>query len=114
MKSLFILLLSLWLDFKVYGPGALSYAPLEEVAERRVLNNWNLSADYTEYDLLVAPSNCDLLNKNGWLIVRDQILTVKVVDCEQAKHQGQMDAWGLLADTNRKDLVHEQAWLIIR
>lgn len=113
MKSLFILLLlSLFDDYQIIGPGALSYAPLEQVAERRT--TWGLPADYQQYDVLVAPSNCNLLNKTGWLIAESGIYSFMVVDCEQAKHQGQMAAFGLLADTNRWDIVHEQAWLVFK
>ena len=109
-----IFLISLYLDFLIIGPGALSYAPLDEIAERRVKNDWGLTDNYKAYDVLVAPSDCRLLNRTGWLIVDGKILTIKVADCEQAEHQGQMKERGLLADTNKKELISKQGWLIIR
>lgn len=101
----------------VIGPGALSFAgdgTLERVAERRIQNHWGLTGDWTAYDVLSAPSDCQLLDRDGLLIVEGKILTVKVVDCAQEKHRQQMIDNGLLADTNLPGLTHEKAWLVLR
>lgn len=37
-----------------------------------------------------------------------------VVDCEQDAHSGQMAERGLLADTNREEMAHRRAWLVLR
>lgn len=103
-----ILLLFLLLPEQIYGPGYLSYAPLEQVVERR---GW----EGTEaFDVLLAPSDCNLLAKQGWLITESGIYTFVVVDCEAPEHQGQMDERRLLADVNDWDLVYEKAWFVIR
>ena len=98
----------------IYGPGAISYSVvLERVAERRVEAGWSLSAGWQEYEVLVATADCRLLDRSGWLVVGDRILTAKVVDCEQQAHRGQMRQRGLLVDANVKDLNHQRAWLIL-
>lgn len=112
-----ISLLSVFEPFTVYGPGFISIADpgvLEYVAQRRVQAGWNLTGDWTAYDVLVAPSDCQLLDRDGWLIVDGKILTAKVTDCENGDHAGQMAERGLLLDTNRLDLAHKEGWLILR
>jgi hypothetical protein len=104
-------------QYAILGPGAISYAGpgvLERVAERRVLNDWGLSGDWTGYTVLVAPANCALLGRDGWLITSGSILSALSVDCEQAAHAGQMDERGLLLDTNQKGLTHQEGWLILK
>lgn len=99
----------------VYGPGAISYTPiLERVAERRVLNEWGLTDDWRGFDVLVAPSDCRLLGRSGWLIANGDVHSAIVVDCEQQAHRGQMAERGLLADASRRGLNHQRAWLILR
>jgi hypothetical protein len=93
----------------IYGPAYLSYAPLEQVVEKR---EWQGTE---AFEVLVAPSDCNLLGKWVWLIVEDgQVLSGVVVDCERPEHQGQMDERRLLADVNDWDLVHKKAWLVVR
>lgn len=102
--------------FDVYGPGFISYADpgvLERVAERRIQAGWNLTGDWTAYDVLVAPSDCQLLDRDGWLIVDGEILTIKIVDCAQKKHRQEMIDNGLLADVNMIELAHKNGWLIL-
>lgn len=99
----------------IHGPGVISYTPiLERVAERRVINEWGLTADWRGFEVLVAPADCGLLGRSGWLIVGDRILRALVVDCEQKAHRGQMAARGLLADGSLEGLNHQAGWLVLR
>lgn len=110
-------LLTAFEPFDVYGPAYLSYANpgvLERVAERRLQAGWNLTGDWTAYDVLLGVERCELLDRAGWLIVDGRVLTVKVVDCEADVHAGQMAARGLLADTNREELTHLKGWLVLK
>lgn len=119
-------LIELWLfiilalpvpTFEIVGPGAISYAGegvLEAVAERRTRNGWGMTGDYTAYDVLVAPSDCKLLDRAGWLMVDGKILTVKVADCEANVHKGMMESRGLLADANLEELTHLEGWLFLK
>lgn len=100
--------------FIIIGSGALAYTPrLEEVAERRIRNDWGLESTQG-YDLLIAPADCKLLGRRGWLFVGDKVYTVVVVDCSQEKHRRAMIDSGILADVNRPELSHRQGWLILR
>lgn len=106
----------LWLDFEIIGPAAISQADegvLEAVAERRIANGWGLDS-IEGYDTLVAPADCRLLGREGWLIVGGEVIEVVAVDCEADVHAGQMESRGLLVDTNRKELVHLEGWLVLR
>ena len=103
-----------YLDFTIYGPGAVSYAPLERVAERRMLNEWGLTHNWREYETLAAVPDCKLLNRSGWLIIDGKILTVKIVDCAQLKHRQLMIDRDLLADVNIKNLEHLRGWIVLR
>lgn len=99
----------------IFGPGAISYsAILDDVAERRVLNEWGLSADWRGYDVLVAPADCRLLGRSGWLIANGDVYSAIAVDCENGDHAGQMAERGLLADASRRGLNHQRAWLVLR
>lgn len=100
----------------MYGPGFISYADpgvLEAVADRRIANNWGLT-ELGDYDALVAPADCALLGKTGWLIAGGEVHRVISVDCESDTDAGQMKARGLLLDTNIESLTHLQGWLILR
>ncbi len=96
-------------DFAIYGPGAVSYAPLEMVVANR---GW----EGTEaFEVLVAPPNCQLLAKQGWLVTESGVYSAVVVDCaDNPLHIKQFKDRRLLLDCNRKDLVYEWGWLIIR
>lgn len=99
----------------IHGPGVISYTPiLERVAERRVLNEWGLSADWREYDILVAPADCGLLGRSGWLITSEGIQSALVVDCAQEKHRQPMIDNGLLVDANMENLTHLKGWLVLK
>ena len=99
----------------ISGPGAIGYSPiLEQVAERRIANEWGLSADWREYEVLVATPNCKQLGKSGWLIAGGRVMTAKVVDCEADVHAGQMAERGLLVDASRRWLNHKAGWLVLR
>lgn len=86
---------------------------LEAVAARRIKAGWGLES-VEGYDLLIAPADCELLGKTGWLFVEDKVYRVISVDCEQSAHQGQMDYRGLLLDQPLKELVHKDGWLVLR
>ena len=106
------------LDFMIVGPGAIgcTYYPaaLERVAERRYTNGWGLDTDWRGYDVLVAPADCSLLGRDGWLITGGEVHTALVVDCSQGKHKEAMMERGLLADVNRPELSRQKAWLVLR
>lgn len=100
--------LNLFEPYQIHGPGAVSYAPLEQVVERR---GW----EGTEaFEVLVAPSDCSLLGRWAWLVTESGVYSALVVDCESPEHAGQMADRGLLVDCNRSELVHEQGWLVVR
>ena len=99
----------------ISGPGAIGYSPiLEQVAERRIANEWGLSADWREYEVLVATPNCKQLGKSGWLIAGGRVLSARVVDCAQPKHRRAMEDNGLLVDASRRGLNHKAGWLVLR
>lgn len=92
----------------IIGPGAISYAPLERVVQNK---GWLGTEDF---DVLSAPANCNLMARQGWLITSRGVFSTVIVDCQADEHKGQMEARGLLVDTNREDLVGTRGWLIIR
>lgn len=107
-----LLLLGFLLGFQIYGPGALAYTTvLEQVSETRIKYGYGLDS-IDGYEVLVAPSDCDLLGKNGWLITEDEVLTAIVVDCESEEHKGIMKERNILADVNKENLG--KGWLIIK
>lgn len=107
-----ISLLGIVPDYDVYGPGAFSYTSvLEEVSERRIKYGYGLS-DIEGYDILVAPSDCSLLGKDGWIISAQGIHSMIAVDCESDIHKGTMQTNGILADVNTKEL--KKGWLIFK
>lgn len=87
---------------------------LERVAERRVANDWGLTDDWREYEVLAAVPDCELLNRSGWVIAGGEVLTVIIVDCAQEKHRQPMIDNGLLADANMESLGHLKGWLVLR
>jgi hypothetical protein len=101
----------------VLGPGTLAPADpglLEKVAHRRAVYGWTDTGDWQEYDVLVAPANCDYLGRAGWIYLRGKRYTALVVDCEARHHQGQMERRNILADVNRANLGHKKGWLVLR
>jgi hypothetical protein len=100
--------------FTIIGYGAISYAPnLDKVAHRRIAYHWQL-ASIEGYDVLVAPADCALLGRHGWLIVGDRFYRAMVVDCEADTDKGEMAKRRLLLDQNLKELVHKRGWLILQ
>ena len=95
-------------DFAIYGPGAVSYAPLEIVVENR---GWEGTE---EFEVLVAPADCRLLARQGWLVTESGVYSTVVCDCEAPEHKGDLKSRGLLLDANRLDLLSENGWLILR
>jgi len=113
----FVLAWLLSVEVVVLGPGVLAPADpgvLEDVAHRRTTYGWRLDKDYRQYEVLVAPANCDLINRSGWLWTGQERYTALVVDCEAGHHRGQMDRRGLLADVNCRELGHKRGWLVLR
>lgn len=107
--ELYLILSSVTFEpYQIHGPGAISYAPLEQVVERR---GWQGTE---AFDVLVAPDDCRLLARWAWLVTESGIYSALVVDCESPEHAGQMTERGLLVDCNRRELVHERGWLVVR
>lgn len=114
---IFILAALLTLEpFSVYGPGFISSADpgvLEAVAERRINAGWGLDS-IDGYDLLIAPADCELLGRSGWLITNGNVYLTIVVDCSQERHRQEMIDNGILADVNDERLNHLEGWLILK
>lgn len=99
----------------IHGPGAIGYsAILDDVAERRTYAGWGLSADWTEYDVLLGVPDCDLLNYEAWLIAGGKVIKGLIVDCAEGLDAEEMIARGLLADMNKEELNHESGWLVVK
>lgn len=116
MIALIIYLIS---QLTILGPATISGADpgvLEAVAARRIRNGWGLTEPVGGYDVLVAPADCGLLGRSGWLRVDGRTYSAIVVDCESEKHRGQMRARRLLCDVNGEwpELVHKRGWLVLR
>ena len=113
--------LSLWLailePFTIIGPGSISLASpgvLEAVAQRRIAYGWGLSS-IPEDTILVAPADCNLLGRRGWLVAGGEVLKALVVDCQADVHEGEMEGRGLLLDVNGPEgLDHKDGWLILQ
>lgn len=106
MISLLIILL-LFTQERIYF-GALSYAPLEQVVSNR---GWQGTE---AFDILLATENCNDLGRWVWVIVDGQVLRGVIVDCSRPEHRQQMIDRDLVADTNKRELVSEWAWVIVR
>lgn len=101
----------------IIGPGTLSGADpgvLERVAERRLHNGWGLHQQVDGYDVLIAPPDCKLLGRSGYLVAGGRAYSAVAVDCEADVHRGQMVDRGLLADVNERGLWHKEGYLILR
>lgn len=104
-----LLFLSIFELHVIYGPGAISYAPLEQVVTNR---GWQGTE---AFDVLLATPDCTHLARWAWLITEDgEILDALIVDCAHPDDKAEMIERGLLADCNRQELVHKKAWLILR
>jgi len=84
---------------------------LERVANRRIV--WDSTfEEWRRYEVLVAPADCSLLGKSGWLITPERTYTAISVDCEKDTDKGQMNERGLMADANLDEVG--QGWLVLR
>jgi len=84
---------------------------LERVANRRIV--WDSTfEEWRRYEVLVAPADCSLLGKSGWLITPRMTYSAIVVDCEADVHRDQMNERGLMADTSLDEVG--QGWLVLR
>ena len=100
-------------DYQIIGPGTLAHSNvLEQVAQTRIRYGFGLDS-LEPGAVLVAPADCKLLNRRGWLIAGGTIYRAQVVDCENGKHRGQMKRTNLLADVSIKELSHKEGWLIL-
>lgn len=116
MIAAWSILLTLLANLTVIGPAHLSYAgdgTLEAVAQRRLDNGWNLTHDWRDYPVLVAPADCDLLDRTGWLVVGGQVTRALVVDCESDIDRGTLQRQKLLADVNLRHLTHQKGLLVL-
>lgn len=102
------LFLTLFLWFP-HQAGYLSYAPLERVVVNRHWENVD-----SRFDVLLATQDCDDLARWAWVLVDGQILNGLVVDCSRPEDRQEMVRNGLVADTNRKDLIHKFAFIVVR
>lgn len=103
------------MDSYFYGYGPMGYtATLEEVAERRYLNEWGVSVDPRDFDVLLGVQDCAALGQEGWLIAGGNIYSALVVDCEGQNHRGEMDQHGLFADISQSALSHRCGYLILQ
>lgn len=87
---------------------------LRQVADRRIAAGWGLGpTEFAHYDALIATPDCDRLGNSGTLTVDGTAYRVLVVDCAQPHHRVEMEAAGLLADVNRRELWHKQGELVL-
>lgn len=105
-------------NYYVVGPGYTSLANpgvLEQVAERRIENGWGLTedVDLTAYSLLGAVADCKSLGHGGYLVTEKEVKSILIVDCEADVHRGDMDRKKLIVDINDKELVHQEAYLVL-
>ena len=101
--------------------GAMSYANpgvLERVAANRAagITAHSVPANWRSYLVLLAVQDCRYVGRIGVLVVEGERLRALVVDCQADADiaMASLSSLGLLADTNRADLVHKQARLVIK
>jgi hypothetical protein len=110
--------LSLASSLTLLGPGALAPASpgvLERVQERRLRGccERNLGGPAPQGVLLLAVERCDLVGYDGLLLVDGRAYPARVVDCQRRDEWPRLAELGILADVNRAELGHRQAWLIL-
>lgn len=110
-------LLSLVTSLILLKPGVLASASegvLERVQETRVEYGYGLEYQAPPDMVLIGVEDCGLLGYSGLAIIENVgAMDVYVVDCEQAKHRGQLRQRDLVADVNDPELNHERATLIL-
>lgn len=99
----FLLGLMLWVNERIYS-GYLSLGNPQAVA----INKGWVGVD--QFDVLLAMPDCGLVSKWVWVITDKGVESGLVTDCSENWD----DSLGLVADTDRADLVHGFAWIIIR
>lgn len=101
------MILVVWLDvvpdYEIRS-GYLSYAPLEQVVTSK---HW---AGTDAFGILLATPNCNDVSRWVWVITSDGVEAGLVVDCSFEWDS----SLGLVADTNRADLTHRFAFIVMR
>ena len=104
------------LSLTVLGPGALAPADpgvLERVELTRIRHGYGLDGLAGPGVVKVAVRDCNLVGYTGYLVVEGSgIYPACVVDCQQPEHEP-LSKRGLLADVNRAELGHRQAFLMV-
>lgn len=95
--------LMLWANERIYS-GHLSLGNPHTVA---ISKGWE---GVDQFDVLLAMPNCNLVAKWVWVITDKGVESGLVVDCSEEWDYSR----GLVADTNRTDLVHEFVWIVVR
>jgi len=100
--------------------GAMSYANpgvLERVAANRAagITAHSVPANWQDFPVLLAVQNCRYVGRTGVLIVEGEPMPALVVDCQDDADiaAASLKSLGLLADTNRAELVHKRARLVV-
>lgn len=88
--------------------GYLSYAPLARVVEAK---GWQ---DTGRFDVLLATPDCGDVSRWAWVITDGKVLSGLIVDCAADCDRLTMIERQLVADTNRDDLTHRYAWIVMR
>ena len=77
------------------------------MAQRRIA--WDSTfEEWRRYEVLVAPADCHLLGKSGWLITPEMTYTAIVVDCATLGESMN----GIMADTNLDSVG--SGWLVLK
>jgi len=109
-------IISIATSLAVLGPGALAAADpgvLDAVEMTRIKYGYGLDGLAGPGVVKLAVEDCNLLGHRGYLIVEGSgIYPACVVDCQQEKHEP-LSERGLLADVDRADLGHRQAFLMV-
>lgn len=88
---------------RIYS-GYLSYGNLNRVVEAK---GWQGTEGF---DVLLATPDCGDVSRWAWVITEGEVYEALIVDCSEEWN----DKLGLVADTNRDDLTHQWAWVVMR
>ena len=109
-------IISIATSLAVLGPGALAAADpgvLDRVELTRIRHGYGLDGLAGPGVVKLAVEDCALLGHRGYLVVENVgLFEARVVDCQQEKHEP-LSERGLLADVDRADLGHRQAFLMV-
>lgn len=98
-----LLTLLLFTQERIYT-GYLSYGDMQAVADAK---GWQGTQNF---DILLGTPNCNDVSRWAWVITDEGVESGLIVDCSfEWDH-----SLGLVADTNRQDLVHRYAWIVMR